>query len=302
MAGVDKMGEIYFTKMQGTGNDYVYVDCFEQKVLNPFALAKRVSDRRFGVGSDGLILVKPSEHGDCFMDIYNADGSRGKTCGNGLRCSAFYMYKKLGMSKSLIVVETLSGVRECYVTKISENKAWVQVDMGIGTVIEKPDFGYWELARRLPKGVFLTGMKVVDVGNLHCVLVLDKYRDAPGDSVEELIQSVNLEELAEYLEICGAFPNGINVEICIRLAMKETLCGKLMPDFSTAWRVRVWERGSKETLSCGSGACAVSMATSKDREATCVFMNGGRLCVKRDTQEHLLLSGEAETVFSGCIF
>ena len=296
------MGEIVFTKMQGTGNDYVYVDCFEQTILNPSALAKRISDRRFGVGSDGLILIKPSEHGDCFMDIYNADGSRGKTCGNGLRCAAFYMFKKLGMSKRRIIIETLSGVRECGVTMISENKAWVQVDMGTGMLVEKPNFCYWELARRLPKGVFLTGMKVVDVGNLHCVLVLDKYRDMKDESSEDLLKSVNLEELAGYLEKCGLFENGINVEVCIRDEKQEKLCQKMMTGESQAWSVRVWERGSKETLSCGSGACAVYMATSKNGTSVCVFMNGGRLCVECDAQGHLLLSGEAAAVFSGCIF
>ena len=296
------MGEIIFTKMQGTGNDYVYVDCFEQNILNPSALAKRISDRRFGVGSDGLILIKPSEYGDCFMDIYNADGSRGKTCGNGLRCAAFYMFKKLGMLKPRIIIETLSGVRECCVTMIGENKAWVQVDMGMGTVIEKPDFCYWELARRLPKGVFLTGMKVVDVGNLHCVLVLDRYRDMKVQSAEDILKTVNLEELADYLEKCGVFENGINVEICMRDEKQEDFCKKMMTGEVQAWSVRVWERGSKETLSCGSGACAVYMAASKNGASSCVFMKGGRLCVECNAQGHLLLSGEAATVFSGCIF
>ncbi len=290
------MGEIHFTKMQGTGNDYVYVDCFEQNVLNPSALAKRVSHRRFGVGSDGVVLIKPSVRGDCFMDIYNADGSRGKTCGNGLRCAALYMYKKLGMTKQHIVVETLSGIRDCYVSMTGSKKAWVQVDMGMGTVVENPDFCYWELARRLPKGIFLTGMKVVDVGNLHCVLVLEKYRDMDGESVENILKSVNLKDLAYYLENSGRFENGINVEICMRNEKKEEICG------SRSWCVRVWERGSKETLSCGSGACAVYLATAKMREQACIFMEGGRLAVECDQHGHLLLSGEAAQVFFGCIF
>jgi len=297
------MQEIQFVKMQGTGNDYVYVDCFEQNVPNPSAFAKRVSDRHFGIGSDGVIFIRQSERGDCFMDIYNADGSRGKTCGNGLRCTAFYFYKKYGTGKKEIFVETLSGVRTCYVTELSFNKAWVCVNMGKSSDVENKAFCYWELERRLPKDLLLVGVKVLDVGNVHCVLTLDKKCHCDRTMTEKDIESVDLESLAKFLQQCGMFPMGVNVEICLRdYGNTDSLCERFADKPWSAWRVRVWERGSGETFSCGSGACAVALATTKIGEKACIFMKGGRLAVEICATEEVLLSGEAVHVFSGCIF
>ena len=163
--------------------------------------------------------------------------------------------------------------------------------------MEKPDFCYWELARRLPKGIFLTGMKVVDVGNLHCVLVLDRYRDKAEVSAETILQWVDLAALADYLEKCGQFDNGINVEICIKDGKMQERCT------APVWYVRVWERGSMETLSCGSGACAAVVAAvengfcSKDVDIT-VQVKGGTLVV-RYTDDGVLLTGNASLVYTG---
>ncbi len=349
---------ISFVKMEGAGNDYVYVECFDKAVRNPQAFARRVSDRHRGIGSDGLILLKASPRADCFMDIYNADGSRGKACGNGLRCVAKLMYEKLGKVKKNIDVETLSGVRRCSVEMYSERKAWVKAQMGAANILDLR-VPVADVAALLPAGVRIAAARMVDVGNPHCVLWLeaDQRYESPegsggpncgsggvgntesGGFEESFLARLDIEPAGRYLENYPGFPETVNVEFCTGLGCDMFMCddGRMRP----AVMARVWERGSGETLACGSGACAVfaareyfaehQMITYMDnagiaedngcgsfwRDSCCVFMPGGRLCVERQDNAdrcsegypggafrcagQLLLCGEAVTVFTGSI-
>ena len=290
---------ISFLKMEGAGNDYIYVDCFEQTVGNPQAFARRVSQRHFGVGSDGVIFIKPSVRGDCFMDMYNADGSRGKMCGNGLRCVAWYIHKKLGMARRTIRVETLSGLHECVVETAAGRKAWVRAEMGRAQLLENKNFPLWETAQRLPVGLHIVGTQLVDVGNLHCVLFLE-WPGHGSDTAEQIMSSLDIKAAGAFLENYTGFDGSVNVEFCMKDVSPNRFFGGKM--CGSAWRVRVWERGSAETLSCGSGACAVFAAAGAYDSPCCIFMNGGRLCVEQSKQGKLLLSGETAVVFEGCIF
>ena len=293
--------EIRFIKMEGAGNDYVYVDGFSQYVPGPQAFARRVSDRHFGVGSDGVIFMKPSKRADCFMDIYNADGSRGRTCGNGLRCVAMYMWEKSGRTKEEITIETLSGICRARPGQLKGRKCWVSVTMGRAfcrdMIIPRHD-----ISKMLPGGVFVDWARLVDAGNLHCVVMLKCFEQ---DSLpEDVLQSLDLKAIGSFLENYRGFPGSVNVELCM-----EDTCQLSMH----ALRARVWERGSGETLACGSGACAIYRAAAdqaKDSEREqcgkkgapfgqcCIFMPGGRLCVLEEDGE-LVLSGEAARVFEG---
>lgn len=297
-------GQISFIKMEGAGNDYVYVDCFDQYVKNPQLLARKVSSRHFGVGSDGLILLKPSPRADCFMDIYNKDGSRGRTCGNGLRCAARYMWEKSGKKKTAVCIETLSGICRAYVHPINRRRCWVQVDMGRGFTRDIP-VPVRDVGRLLPPGVFVAGASLCDVGNLHCVVMIKDCREA-GES--PALDVLDLKTLGPFLENYPEFGEKVNVEVCLT---DDEICKTKVPG-SLAVRARVWERGSGETLACGSGACAVYLAAARLTvsdggksggallKQCCVFMPGGRLHVEA-MDGHLFLGGYAAEVFRGQI-
>ena len=334
---------ISFVKMEGAGNDYVYVSCFDKEVRNPQAFARRVSDRHRGIGSDGLILLKASPRADCFMDIYNADGSRGKACGNGLRCVAKLMYERLGKTKKIIDVETLSGVRRCNIEMYSERKAWVKAQMGAANILDLR-VPMADVANLLPPGIRIAAARMVDIGNPHCVLWLEagdyyggtasgeagesnggtssgetgesnggtasgETGESNGDTAfcvtgKSFLEHLDIERAGRFLENYSGFPESVNVEFCTSLGCDMFMCddGCMRP----AVMARVWERGSGETLACGSGACAVFAAReyfaehrmitywdNTDRTSTgtgcggfwrdscCVFMPGGRLCVER---------------------
>lgn len=281
--------EIHFVKMEGAGNDYVYVDCFSQFVRNPQALARWVSRRHFGIGSDGLILIKPSPRADCFMDIYNADGSRGRTCGNGLRCTARYLWKKSGRSKKEFTIETLSGICQTRLSNINRRKSWVETDMGNVFVrnISVPLNG---VSRLLPAGVFPQWAYLVDGGNLHCVVKLKCCHE--GWTPVQALEQVDLKRTGDFLEHYEGFPSRVNVELCVDGPSDCNPAGQIF--------ARVWERGSGETMACGSGACAIYQAFHKMDGLTdwCIFMPGGRLYVtQRDSR--LWLGGIAADVFEG---
>ncbi len=271
-----------FTKMQGLGNDYVYVNCFEETVENPSEVAVKVSDRHFGIGSDGLILIKPSNVADFEMEMYNADGSRGEMCGNGIRCVAKYVYDYGLTDKTRVSVGTLGGIKYLDLTVEEGKVRLVRVDMG------KPIFS----PARIP--VIAKGERVVDepikvgdttyrmtcvsMGNPHAVVFVDDVDGLP------------IEKIGPLFENHERFPRRVNTEFV-----------KVI-DEGTAL-MRVWERGSAETLACGTGACAVAVACSLNGltgDEVTVKLLGGDLQIQWDKEKDtVFMTGPAEVVFDG---
>lgn len=273
-----------FTKMQGLGNDYVYVNCFEEKIENPPAVARYVSDRHFGIGSDGLIMINPSEVADFEMEMYNADGSRGEMCGNGIRCVAKYVYDYGLTDKTKISVETLGGIKYLDLTVEDGKVVLVKVDMG------KPELKsdlipiISENEKVIDEPIEVDGqvyhMTGVSMGNPHTVIYVDD------------VKNLDLEKIGPKFENHERFPKRINTEFvhCI--------------DRNTV-EMRVWERGSGETLACGTGACAVAVASIlnnlTDTRVT-VKLLGGDLQIEWDREKkHVFMTGPAKVVFDGVI-
>jgi len=271
-----------FTKMHGAGNDYIFVDCLAQPVPeDPSALAVAVSDRHCGIGADGLILICPSGIADARMQMWNADGSRGEMCGNGIRCLAKYLYEQRIVCRDDLNIETDRGVLCVQLETSSGRVERVRVDMG------QPIFSPSEIPTTLP-GTPPLGVKLqaagrtievtcLSMGNPHCVTFVETLSD-------DWVSNVGPE-----IEQHQAFPNRTNVEFVQVLSPRELL-------------VRVWERGSGETRACGTGACAAVIAgvlTGRtDRDAT-VRLPGGELHVEWPTGDHLFLTGPAAEVFQG---
>ena len=273
-----------FTKMQGLGNDYVYVNCFEEKIENPPAVARYVSDRHFGIGSDGLIMINPSEVADFEMEMYNADGSRGEMCGNGIRCVAKYVYDYGLKDKTQISVETLGGIKYLDLTVKDGKVVLVKVDMG------KPELKsdlipiISENEKVIDEPIEVDGqvyhMTGVSMGNPHTVIYVDD------------VKNLDLEKIGPKFENHERFPKRINTEFvhCI--------------DRNTV-EMRVWERGSGETLACGTGACAVAVASIlnnlTDTRVT-VKLLGGDLQIEWDREkDRVFMTGPATVVFDGVI-
>lgn len=271
-----------FTKMQGLGNDYVYVNCFKEKIKNPSEMAVKVSDRHFGIGSDGLILIKPSEVADFEMEMYNADGSRGEMCGNGIRCVAKYVYDYGLTDKTSISVETLGGIKYLDLTVEHGKVTLVKVDMG--TPILKP-----ELIPIVAKGesvidepIMVGGkeyhMTGVSMGNPHDVVFMDD------------IKNLEIEKIGPLFENHERFPNRINTEF-VNVIDRHTA------------QMRVWERGSGETLACGTGACAVAVAcilNGLTENTVTVKLLGGDLRIEWDREKNTVyMTGPAEVSFDG---
>ena len=275
-----------FTKMQGIGNDYVYINCFEEQVESPERLAVKISDRHFGVGSDGLILICPSDAADCRMKMFNADGSEGAMCGNAIRCVGKYVYDKGLTDRTRIFVETLGGIKQLDLT-VKEGKAvLIRVDMGSPEFLPKkiPVHMDGETAVNVPLTAGQKEYRVtcVSTGNPHCVTFL-----------KEDIGRLDLKAIGPLFEHHAAFPNRINTEF-VNVIDRKTL------------RMRVWERGSGETLACGTGACAVAAAAVVNGicdEEVLVQLLGGDLKISWDRKENrMYMTGEAEEVFEGEIF
>jgi diaminopimelate epimerase len=285
-----------FTKMQGAGNDYVYVDCTKQPLENADKVAVAVSDRHFGIGSDGLILIKTSDKADFFMEMYNADGSQGKMCGNGIRCVGKYVHDNGLTHQNKITVETLSGVKTLELFVGADNKvASVRVDMD-SPVLEAEkipvDCNAFEEELNPNEPVVDKALNVdgqiyqvtcVSMGNPHAVVYLDKDVD---------IKAFDLEKTGPRFENHKAFPDRINTEF-IQVTDRQNLS------------MRVWERGSGETLACGTGACAALVATVLnglcDTTAT-LHLLGGDLQITWDREKNTVyLQGPAETVYMGSI-
>lgn len=272
-----------FTKMHGIGNDYVYVNCLEEAVDRPEETAKFVSDRHFGVGSDGLILIRPSQKADFEMAMYNADGSRGEMCGNGIRCVAKYVYDYGLTDKTRIQVETLAGIKELDLTVENGKVSLVKVNMGTPELSPEkiPVLAQAEQAVNLPLEVdgIMYQMTCVSMGNPHCVIFM-----------KEDVRELDLEKIGPSFENHPRFPRRVNTEF-VNVIDRHTL------------RMRVWERGSGETLACGTGACAVAVAgilNDKTEHEAAVHLLGGNLHIAWEGGDSpVYMTGPATAVFDG---
>lgn len=271
-----------FTKMEGLGNDYVYINCFQEKVEKPEELAVRYSDRHFGIGSDGVILIKPSEVADFCMDMYNADGSRSEMCGNGIRCVGKYVYDYGLTDKTEISVETLAGIKYLKLILKDGKVDLVTVDMGepelqadkipvalrLDEVIDQP----------IQVGNTVYQMTCVSMGNPHAVVFVDAVDKFPLETVGPLFEHHVM------------FPNRVNAEFIEVLNRKEV-------------NMRVWERGTGETLACGTGACASAVAcilNHKTEDEITLHLLGGDLKVAWDREKNTIyMTGPARVVFDG---
>ena len=271
-----------FTKMQGIGNDYVYVNCFEETVKDPAAVARYVSDRHFGIGSDGLILIKPSDIADCEMDMYNLDGSQGAMCGNGIRCVAKYVYDYGIVKKENISVSTKSGIKYLDLTVRDGKVALVRVNMGspVLTASQIPVVSSTEEMINAPLKVngetyYITA---VSMGNPHAIVYMTD------------VDHLDIGEIGPYFENHMAFPDRVNTEF-VEVLDDHTL------------KMRVWERGSGETLACGTGACATAVAAIVNgltEEEVTVELLGGNLQIRWDREQNLVfMTGPATIVFDG---
>ena len=276
-----------FAKMQGTGNDYIYVNCLEEVVNEPDILARRLSDRHFGVGADGLVLIRPSGRADFAMEMYNADGSRGEMCGNGIRCLGKYVYDRGLTDKRELDIQTGSGTRHLRLFPWKGDGAggeirMVEVNMGKPVLEADQVPAISEHTCMVHEPVRVGGveypMTAVSMGNPHAVIFTGHVR------------GIDLQRLGPSIEYHGRFPRRVNVEFA------------QVEDRRTA-RVRVWERGSGETLSCGTGACAVLVAgvlnDLTDRQVTVKLIGGDLLAQWREDTGEILLTGPAVHVFDG---
>lgn len=272
-----------FTKMHGIGNDYIYVNCFEEKVENPEAVSIYVSDRHKGIGSDGLVMIMPSDKADFRMRIFNADGSEAMMCGNATRCIGKYVYDKGMTDKTEITLETNSGIK--YLTLFPENGKveYVEVDMGKAVIVPKeiPVMAEGESFISVPVEVGGIEYKItcVSMGNPHAVVYLDN------------IAELELEKMGPLFENHKLFPDRINTEF-IEVIDSRTL------------NMRVWERGSGETFACGTGACASVVASvlngycNRDEEVT-VHLRGGDLRITYCDNGTVIMKGPAAIICDG---
>lgn len=260
-----------FTKMQGIGNDYIYINCFEETVDDPQALSRQVSDRHFGIGSDGLILIKPSKTADCRMQMFNVDGSEGDMCGNAIRCVGKYVYDHGIAKKNPLSVESKSGIRILDLSVEGDVVMAVSVDMG------EP-----ELTSELPEPIAIEGKSYefvgISVGNPHAVYVMDE------------IDHLDLEKIGPGFEHHQRFPDRTNSEY-IQILDRSHI------------KMRVWERGSGETWACGTGATASAVAgilLGHLDDKVEVTLKGGTLVIEwnRETN-HVFMTGPAVEVFHG---
>jgi carbamoyl-phosphate synthase large subunit len=274
--------KLKFTKMHGCGNDYIYVNCFNQKLLFPEKFSKKFSQRRYGIGSDGLILVCPSNIADAKMRMFNADGSEGKMCGNGIRCvGKFLSDNNLVLSKKM-TIETLSGIKEVLLLSNGGDIGILKVNMGA------PDF----LAGNIPvssnksevvcEDFYIDNVNYkitcLSMGNPHCVVFMDD------------IDNIDIEKTGPLFEKNSIFPEGVNTEFA-KVIDKNNI------------KMRVWERGSGETSACGTGACASVAAAVRNglceqgKDAT-VHLSGGELIINYSS-DAIYMTGEAEKIFEG---
>ena len=277
-----------FEKMHAAGNDYVYVNLFEENVDNPAALSRKISNRNFGVGSDGLVLIGPSENGDFYMHMFNADGSEGMMCGNAARCVGKYVYERELTDKTEIDLETRSGLKHLSlkVNNHSNNVELVRVNMGRALITSDNkgpmDFFQLSLNRMIDYPVQFEEHKYritfISMGNPHAVIFMND------------ISRLDIKKIGARIEHLEHFPERTNVEFVEVVNSKQL-------------NIRVWERGSGETLACGSGACAAVVAgaiTGRCKPKASVRLKGGTLEVDWDKNgDRVYLTGDAHFVFKG---
>lgn len=273
-----------FVKMEGCGNDYVYVNGFNTKIDNPNKLSEIVSDRHFGIGSDGLIVINPSEVADFKMSMYNADGSEGKMCGNGIRCVAKYVYDYKMIDKEVITVETLAGIKTLKLNVENGKVKTVRVNMGSPIINAKDVPVISDKEKVINEPVVIDGKEYgitcVSMGNPHAITFVDD------------TDSLKIEKIGPGFEKNEIFPDRVNTEF-IQIIDRKTI------------KMRVWERGSGETLACGTGACASVVAcvlnNLTDNKVT-VKLLGGDLEIKYDIDENTVyMTGPARIAFTGNI-
>lgn len=281
-----------FTKMHGCGNDYIYVECFTQEIQNKKETVRFLSDRNFGIGGDGVIFINPSEQADCEMEMYNADGSRSEMCGNGIRCVAKFVYDHGFVHDTQISIISMGKIK--YLTLFLTDER-VSGEGQNGKVVETVtvDMGEPEIqAERVPvisknekaidEPIEVEGkayqMTCVSMGNPHAVVFLDE------------VASLDLEKIGPSFEHHRVFPNRVNTEFA-RIIDRKTI------------EMRVWERGTGETLACGTGACATAVAAILNgltESDVTLKLRGGNLFISWDRiQNHVFMTGEAVTVFEG---
>lgn len=277
------MPQVKFTKMHGIGNDYVYINCFEQKIDNPNDLAIKMSPRRFSVGADGVILICPSDVADAKMRMFNLDGSEGKMCGNGIRCVGKYVYDNYIARKNTITIETLSGIKTLEIIDKDGKAESITVDMGKAEFLPEKIPAVADCNKIVDTAVTVGDedyhITALSMGNPHAVVFCDE------------IDNLNLEEIGPRFEHHDMFPEQVNTEF-IRVIDENTL------------QMRVWERGSGETFACGTGACAAAVAAvengfcERNREIT-VHLVGGDLFITYKSDGTVFMRGGATTVFDG---
>ncbi len=277
--------KLNFTKMEGCGNDYIYFDCFTQNIENPQSLAIKISDRHFGVGGDGIVMILPSDVADAKMRMFNIDGSEGKMCGNAIRCVAKFLYDNKMVIKNPMSVETLSGIKELFLNIENDEVTLVRVDMG-DAILTPCDIpvnidGTTAIDYKLTIDKKQYGITCVSMGNPHAVVFCN-----------ENINTLNLSAIGPKFENNDLFPQKVNTEF-INVINETTL------------NMRVWERGSGETLACGTGACASVVAAvlngkCKKNEDIHVKLLGGELIINY-TDETVFMTGPCKKAFDGYI-
>ena len=271
-----------FTKMQGIGNDYVYVNCFEETVKHPSEVAKFISDRHFGIGSDGLIMICPSEVADCKMVMYNSDGSQSQMCGNGVRCVGKYIHDKGLTDKTTVTVETLGGIKTLELHLKDGQVDTITVDMGEPILDPEHIPVKSEKSRFIAEHVEVEGktysITAVSMGNPHAIVYVED------------TDNLDLPKLGPGFEHHEIFPERTNTEF-IQVIDDKTL------------KMRVWERGAGETLACGTGACAAlvaSVLTGRSQRTAKLKLLGGDLEIQWDENtNHVFMTGPAAFVFDG---
>jgi diaminopimelate epimerase len=273
-----------FTKMHGCGNDYIYFNCLTQPIDNPYELAIKLSDRHFGIGGDGIVLICPSDIADAKMRMFNADGSEGKMCGNAIRCVGKYLYDNKIIEKTDIAIETLSGIKYLRLVTQDGMATHATVQMGKAELNPKKIPVALEGEAIVNRPVTIDGntyfITCVSMGNPHCIVFCED------------VDTLDLMTIGPKFEHAPLFPERINTEF-VKVIDGNTI------------QMRVWERGSGETLACGTGACAAVVACvengycKKEKEIT-VKLVGGELKIQY-TDTEVYMTGEAKTVFEGVV-
>jgi diaminopimelate epimerase len=276
---------IKFTKMHGLGNDYVYIDAINQKIQNELKLAQFVSNRHFGIGADGLILICESKVADFKMRMFNSDGSEAEMCGNGIRCVGKFVYDKGFTSKTTVTIETLAGIKTLKLNIKDKKVETVRVDMGepILEADKIPVISKEEPVKNLELGAENRKFKFtcVSMGNPHAITIVENTKE------------FEVERYGKILEVDKAFPKKANIEFA-QVIDKENI------------KMRVWERGAGETLACGTGACATAVACNllnlTGRKVN-IELLGGILNIEwNENDNHIYMTGPAVTVFDGELY